>query len=179
MRFIACTLYCVYALLCVRFIVRTLYCAHAFYARTLFLLARFIERTLYWTHALLRAGFIERTLYWACAFSILKKARFARNDVNFRCDFHLTKISIPKEFFHSRRNEKAEQSKRSSHSGVPWCAKISRSKLVSLLFCGCKPCNSGENGGLDIKGGEESVKERRRRSNAEVSEMSLKRARAR
>ena len=50
---------------------------------------------------------------------------------------------------------------------------------MSLLFCGCKPCNSGENGGLDIKGEEESVKERKRRSNAEVSEMSLKRARAR
>ena len=145
----------------------------------------FIARALYCVYALLRVRFIvrtlycERTLYRARAFSILKKARFARNDVNFRCDFHLTKISIPKEFFHSRRNEKAEQSKRSSHSGVPWCAKISRSKLVSLLFCGCKPCNSGENGGLDIKGEEESVKERRRRSNAEVSEMSLKRARAR
>ena len=60
-----------------------------------------------------------------------------------------------------------KRSKRSSHSGVPWCAKISRSKLVSLLFCGCKPCNSGENGGY-IKG-EESVKERRSNADAEVS----------
>ena len=38
---------------------------------------------------------------------------------------------------------------------------------MSLLFCGCKPCNSGENGGY-IKG-EESVKERRSNADAEVS----------
>ena len=39
---------------------------------------------------------------------------------------------------------------------------------MSLLFCGCKPCNSGENGGY-IKGGEESVKERSSNADAEVS----------
>ena len=36
---------------------------------------------------------------------------------------------------------------------------------MSLLFCGCKPCNSGENGGY-IK---ESVKERSSNADAEVS----------